>query len=176
MQTAPLHPVDVVLSVGDITGVAADAIVNAANSGLVPGGGVCGAIMRAGGPSVAQECARIGGCAPGDAVATTAGALPARIVIHAVGPVWRGGDAGEDRLLASCHEAAVRVAADHGCRSIAVPAISTGIYGFPIHRAAPIALAAVARAAAPPLERIEFVLFSPGDRDVFAAALAARGG
>ncbi|HWH15853.1 MAG TPA: macro domain-containing protein, partial [Miltoncostaeaceae bacterium] len=158
---------------GDITHQAVDALVNAANEALAPGGGVCGAIMRAAGPELAEACARIGGCATGDAVATPAFALPARHVIHAVGPVWRGGGRGEERLLADCHRAAVARARELGCRSMALPAISTGIYGFPVARAAPIALAALRAAAGPPLELIRVVLFTDTDLAAYARARAA---
>jgi O-acetyl-ADP-ribose deacetylase (regulator of RNase III) len=154
---------------GDITEQAVDAIVNAANAQLAGGGGVDGAIHRAGGPTIADECATIGGCPTGEARATGAGALPARFVIHAVGPVWRGGGAGEDELLASAHRRALSVAADLGCRTVAVPAISTGIYGFPIDRAAPIALRE-AHAAPPPVEEVRFVLFSDADLMAFERA------
>jgi O-acetyl-ADP-ribose deacetylase (regulator of RNase III) len=156
---------------GDITEQAVDAIVNAANAQLAGGGGVDGAIHRAGGPSIADECATIGGCPTGEARATGAGALPARYVIHAVGPVWRGGAAGEDELLASAHRRALAVAADLGCRTVAFPAISTGIYGFPIDRAAPIALRE-ARAAPAPIEEVRFVLFSDADLMAFERAAA----
>ncbi len=159
---------------GDITAQAVDAIVNAANASLLGGGGVDGAIHRAGGPSILRECRALGGCPPGDARATGAGDLPARHVIHAVGPVWRGGGEGEDALLASCHRRAVEIAAELGCRSIAFPAISTGAYGFPVARAAPIALAgAMGAAAADGPELVRFVLFSDADLEVFAAARAA---
>jgi O-acetyl-ADP-ribose deacetylase (regulator of RNase III) len=158
---------------GDITTIAVDAIVNAANEGLRGGGGVDGAIHRAGGPAIMEECRRLGGCRTGDAKATTAGDLPARHVIHAVGPVWHGGDRGEDDLLASAYRRSVEVAAGLGCASVSFPAISTGIYGFPIERAAPIALAA-ARTAAEKAGgdwRLVFVLFSARDMEVYRAAL-----
>jgi O-acetyl-ADP-ribose deacetylase len=158
---------------GDITRIAVDAIVNAANEGLRGGGGVDGAIHRAGGPAIMEACIRLGGCRTGDAKATTAGDLPARYVIHAVGPVWNGGDRGEDDLLASVYRRSVEIAAELGCGSISFPAISTGIFGFPIERAAPIALE-TARAAAEAAggdRRLVFVLFSPADLAVYRAAL-----
>jgi len=173
-MTAPaFHPVAIECVRGDITREQVDAIVNAANTALAPGGGVCGAIMSAAGPGLAAECARIGGCPTGEAVATGGHALPARYVIHAVGPVWRGGGHGEEALLAACHRAAVARARELGCASLAVPAISTGIYGVPVARAAPVALGALRAAAAPPLERVRVVLFSDADLDVYRRALAA---
>ena len=158
---------------GDITREAADAVVNAANSSLLGGGGVDGAIHRAGGPEILEECRRLGGCDTGDAKATTAGRLPARYVIHTLGPVWRGGGHGEDGLLASCHRRALEVAAGLGCRTVAFPAISTGVYRFPVARAAEIAIGTVAELldATPGLDRVTFVLFGRETFDAFAAAL-----
>jgi O-acetyl-ADP-ribose deacetylase len=147
---------------GDITKQEVDAIVNAANSTLLGGGGVDGAIHRAGGPAILEECRRLGGCETGDAKATTAGDLPARYVIHAVGPVWNGGEHGEDELLASCHRRSIEIAAELGCRSIAFPAISTGAYRFPVSRAARVALDATREALErhAEIETVRFVLFS----------------
>jgi O-acetyl-ADP-ribose deacetylase (regulator of RNase III) len=157
---------------GDITDQAVDAIVNAANSSLLGGGGVDGAIHRAGGPEIVAECRLLGGCDTGDAKATTAGRLAARYVIHTVGPVWRGGDAGEADLLASCHRRALEVAVELGCTSVAFPAISTGVYGYPVELAAPVAVAAAREAERPPVELVRFVLFNQDDLDVFERALA----
>jgi O-acetyl-ADP-ribose deacetylase (regulator of RNase III) len=157
---------------GDITDQTVDAIVNAANSSLLGGGGVDGAIHRAGGPEIVAECRLLGGCDTGDAKATTAGRLSARYVIHTVGPVWRGGDTGEAELLASCHRRALEVAAELGCTSIAFPAISTGVYGYPVELAAPIAVAAAREAECPPVELVRFVLFGRDHLEAFERALA----
>ena len=127
-------------ALGDITQQCVDAIVNAANSSLLGGGGVDGAIHRAAGPELLAECRLLGGCAPGEAKTTSGYGLSARHVIHTVGPVWRGGGEGESETLAACHENAVAVAAELGCRTVAFPAISTGIYGYPPDAAAEIAV------------------------------------
>jgi len=161
------------LAHGDITRFAADAIVNAANSALVPGGGVDGAIHEAGGPAIYEEGKRLGGCKTGDAKATTAGDLSARYVIHTVGPVWHGGTQGEPELLASCHRRSLEVAAGLDCRTVAFPAISTGVFGYPVYQAARVALAATAAVLheLPAVERVTFVLFDRHTYDVFAEAL-----
>ena len=157
---------------GDITRQRVDAIVNAANSSLLGGGGVDGAIHRAGGPEILAECRGLGGCETGDAKATTAGRLAARYIIHTVGPVWRGGDEDEAELLASCHRRALELAAELGCSSVAFPAISTGVYGYPVELAAPVAIAAAREAQRPPVELVRFVLFSKGHLEAFEHALA----
>jgi O-acetyl-ADP-ribose deacetylase len=160
------------LELGDITEQRVDAIVNAANARLIPGGGVDGAINRAGGPAIGEAMRAVGGCETGDAVATTAGDLAARHVIHAVGPVWRGGDVGEADLLASAHRRAIEVASELGCRSVAFPAISCGVYGYPPELAARVAIAAVRDAVAgqSSVEVVRFVLFSEPLYAVFAEA------
>lgn len=147
------------LVLGDITEQDVEAIVNAANSTLLGGGGVDGAIHRAGGPSILEECRELGGCEPGDAKATRGGNLRARHVFHAVGPIWHGGEQGEAELLASCHRRAIELAEEHGCRSVAFPAISTGAYGYPVELAAPVAIAATqdALGAHPSVEVARFV-------------------
>jgi O-acetyl-ADP-ribose deacetylase (regulator of RNase III) len=153
---------------GDITEQRVDAIVNAANSSLLGGGGVDGAIHRAGGPAILDECRALGGCATGDAKATTAGRLPARWVIHTVGPIWRGGEAGEAELLAECHRRALEVAQELDARSVAFPAISCGLYGYPVEQAARVAVATVADHE---LDVVRFVLFNDRVYDAFARAL-----
>jgi O-acetyl-ADP-ribose deacetylase len=150
---------------GDITKVVVDAIVNAANSSLLGGGGVDGAIHRAGGPLILEECrairARQGGCATGKAVITASGRLPARHVIHAVGPVWNGGGHGEGELLAAAYRNSLRLAIEHGLETVAFPNISTGIYGFPKDKAAEIAVATVTEFLGehPEMEEVVFVCF-----------------
>jgi O-acetyl-ADP-ribose deacetylase (regulator of RNase III) len=154
---------------GDITTQRVDAIVNAANSSLLGGSGVDGAIHRAGGPAILEECRRLGGCDIGDAKATTAGDLPARWVVHTVGPVWHGGTHGEPELLASAHRRSLEVARGLGARTVAFPAISCGVYGYPKELAAPIACG-VARELEDDFELIRFVLFDDATRSLFAAA------
>lgn len=161
---------------GDITRVQVEAIVNAANSSLLGGGGVDGAIHRAGGPSILEECRRIGGCPPGQARITGAGRLPARYVIHAVGPVWQGGHRGEEQTLASAYQWSLRLAREKGVRSIAFPAISTGAYGYPMDLAARTALRAVLEyvsggGAQTGLEEVLFVLYTPDALAAFEEAL-----
>ena len=160
--------------VGDLTAQRVDAIVNAANEALAPGGGVCGAIRRAGGDDIFEECARLGGCATGDAKATGASALPAKHVIHAVGPVWSGGDSREAELLASAYRRALEVAEELGCRTIAFPSLSTGIYGYPVELAAPVAVAAVSELT-DRFDEIRFVFLDDALRRLFEDALEERG-
>jgi O-acetyl-ADP-ribose deacetylase (regulator of RNase III) len=158
----------------DITKLAVDAIVNAANDRLAPGGGVCGAIHRAAGPELAEACAEIGGCPTGEARITGGFKLPAKHVIHAVGPVWKGGGANEDELLASCYRESLRLAAENKLESVAFPAIATGIYGFPAERAAGIAVRAVAESLArhPGLARVVFCCFGKESAELHRNALA----
>ena len=163
------------LVLGDITQQEVDAIVNAANPTLLGGGGVDGAIHRAGGPAILQECRMLGGCEPGDVKATRGGELPARYVFHAVGPIWHGGGEGEAELLASCHRRAIELADDHDCTSVAFPAISTGAYGYPVELAAPVALAATKEALAehPAVELARFVFRDEATLAVYQRALAS---
>jgi len=161
------------LVLGDITRLEVDAIVNAANASLLGGGGVDGAIHRAAGPGLLEECRQLGGARTGEAKITKGHHLAARHVIHAVGPVWHGGGSGEDGALASCYRQAMRLAAEHRCRSVAFPAISTGVYGFPLERATRIAVGEVKRAleGGSPVERAVFCCFSAGDRAVYERIL-----
>jgi O-acetyl-ADP-ribose deacetylase (regulator of RNase III) len=169
----------IVLQVGDITAQRVDAIVNAANTGLVGGGGVDGAIHRAGGPAIMAECDRIrierGGCPTGTAVATTAGRLAARFVIHTAGPRWRGGGARESELLASCYRSCLDLAASLECRTVAFPSISTGVYGYPLREAAQVAVATIGEVLAArgaDFDEVRMVLFSAGDHAVYEQAHA----
>lgn len=157
---------------GDITTLDVDAIVNAANRELRRGSGVCGAIFAAAGPALDDACAAVGGCATGDAVATPGFDLPARWVIHAVGPVWHGGTDGEPDQLASCYRRVVEVAAEVGARSVAIPAISTGIYGFPADRAAELAVATLRASVTPDLDEVVLVAFDDGTAARYERLLA----
>jgi O-acetyl-ADP-ribose deacetylase (regulator of RNase III) len=162
---------------GDITRQGVDAVVNAANSTLMGGGGVDGAIHRAGGAEILEECrkiiARIGSLSPGRAAATTAGKLPAKRVIHTVGPVWRGGDNDEEATLANAYSESLRLARKEGLRTVAFPSISTGAYGYPVEKAAKVALETVAafvKAHPEAFDEIRFVLFSERDLEVYGEA------
>ncbi|WP_062294505.1 O-acetyl-ADP-ribose deacetylase [Demequina phytophila] len=164
-----------VLSVrrADLTTLAVDAIVNAANSSLLGGGGVDGAIHRAAGPGLLEECMTLRGCAVGSAKITGGHALPARHVIHAVGPVWHGGDQGEAERLAGAYTASIALAQTYGCRSVAFPCISTGVFGYPKDLAATVAVRAVgaALASAPAVEDVVFCVFSDEDLAIYRGIL-----
>jgi O-acetyl-ADP-ribose deacetylase len=159
---------------GDITGQQVDAIVNAANEALRGGGGVDGVIHRAAGPELLEECIRIGGCPTGEARITKGYRLPARYVIHTVGPVWHGGARGEPEKLAACYRNSLRLAAEHGVRTIAFPGISTGVYGYPVEAATRLALTTVRDCLAelPAIEEVRFVTFGERATEVAERALA----
>jgi O-acetyl-ADP-ribose deacetylase (regulator of RNase III) len=168
----------ITLHLGDITNDAdADAIVNAANSSLLGGGGVDGAIHRAAGPSLLEECRLLAGCDTGDAKITGAGRLTAKHVIHAVGPVWRGGNKNEAELLASCYQRAIELASGHGCARVALPAISTGAFGYPLAGATRVALTATRAAldSQSTVTEARFWLFDQSAYDTFADALERLG-
>lgn len=177
-MTTKINQTSLALVRGDIIKERVDAIVNAANEGLMGGGGVDGAIHRAGGPAIAAECSAIrakqGGCPTGQAVITTGGNLPAKYVIHTVGPIWRGGTAGEPELLASCYQKSLELAVEHNIKTIAFPSISTGVYGYPVAQAAVIALHAVKQflAAHDGLDEVRFVLFDDATYGAYENALA----
>jgi O-acetyl-ADP-ribose deacetylase (regulator of RNase III) len=176
MSTRTINGVTLALLQGDIVKVQADAIVNAANSALAGGGGVDGAIHRAGGPSIMQACREIGGCPTGSAAATTAGRLPAKYVFHAVGPIYRGHPE-DERLLKSAYQSCLDLAEQYKIESIAFPSLSTGIYGYPLHLAAPIALRTIVEHVKKPtsLKQVIMVLYGDSSYQAFEDTLATIG-
>ena len=177
MQSNPMHPCRLSLVMADITRLDVEAIVNAANSSLLGGGGVDGAIHRKGGPAILEDCMKIrekqGGCKTGEAVYTTAGNLAAKFVIHTVGPVWRGGKSGEEELLRSCYLNSLKIAEELGVKTVAFPNISTGIYGYPKLPAAQVAVEAVRQyqASDTKLEKVIFVCFDEENFQIYKELL-----
>jgi O-acetyl-ADP-ribose deacetylase (regulator of RNase III) len=169
---------NICVATGDITKVATDAIVNAANSSLLGGGGVDGAIHRAAGPDLLHECRLLGGCKTGQAKITRGHRLPARHIIHTVGPVWRGGGHGEPGLLADCYRHSLDLALAHGLKTIAFPAISTGIYGYPVEAAAEVAIATIREWLAnqpEAIDEVQLVCFNDTAQKAFATVLDQSG-
>ncbi len=170
-------PMPLKLVRNDITKIACDAVVNAANSSLLGGGGVDGAIHRAAGPELLAECRTLGGCKTGEAKATKGYRLPAKYVLHTPGPVWHGGEHNEDELLASCYLSCLCLASEHGCKTVAFPSISTGVYHFPLEKAAEIAIGVIAAYLRehPEIKRVRMVCFDLRTKDFYDRALEKLG-